>query len=192
MAQGPDRAAVGRRIRQARERSGLSQGALGDATGVRGQTVWRYEKGMLLPSADALDSLARALGVASRWLLWGDEAPAARVEPVDLPPIFAAFYQVAPDTTDDEKRRLEDRRWRDGLELTLEDLFAFRGMIRNAARRGLPPLSEREQEAERSRIAKGRPRGVLVPIPDDPPPVPKPARSPKPNRTRRSTGKTKR
>lgn len=104
----------------------------------------------------------------------------------DLPPAFAAFYaSVGADTTAEEKERLQDRRWREGLQVTLEDLLAFRMMIRNAKARGLPPLTEEEQELERRRIAKGRPRNVLVGAPAiSPNPVEAPERKAAPSKSR--------
>lgn len=71
----------GGRIRLAREASGLSRDALGIAIGVRGQTIYRWEREDIAPRADTLSRLADALSVDVRWLLTGrGRKPAAAHE----------------------------------------------------------------------------------------------------------------
>lgn len=72
-------AAVGRRIREARENVNLSQDALGDALepyGIRAdQTVIsRWELGMRTPWAKAIAAIARVTKVSTDWLM-GIEKP---------------------------------------------------------------------------------------------------------------------
>ncbi|MCC7542381.1 MAG: helix-turn-helix transcriptional regulator [Deltaproteobacteria bacterium] len=177
--------ARGVRLRDAREAAGKTIAQAADAIGARWHTVKRYEQGMA-PSPERLVLLAQFYGTTAERLMGQDGAagaPAVAHVEAELPVIFAAFYAspIGADTTDEEKQRLQDRRWREGLELTLEDLFSFRTMIRNAKKRGLPPLTEQEQELERTRIAKGRPRNVLVGDGKSPPP-PRPRTKPRPKR----------
>jgi transcriptional regulator with XRE-family HTH domain len=54
---------LGNRIRQLREKRGLTQGALADLMGVAQSTVNRYEKGERFPKGEHLRSLAHHLGV---------------------------------------------------------------------------------------------------------------------------------
>jgi transcriptional regulator with XRE-family HTH domain len=71
-------AALGARIRQARQARGLAQEDLGQLVGVRGLTISRAELGKTTPNARVLDALARQLGVSVDWLLTGQgRAPEA-------------------------------------------------------------------------------------------------------------------
>lgn len=67
------RMSIGERIRQARERAGVSQNDLGQRIGVLGQTIWRYEDGRIEPRGAVAVALAEALGVTTQWLLTGAE-----------------------------------------------------------------------------------------------------------------------
>ncbi len=61
--------AVARRIRQARERAGLTQEALAQRVRVETTTLSRYERGELGVSLEMLDRLADALDVPVRSML---------------------------------------------------------------------------------------------------------------------------
>lgn len=74
---GIDPKAVGRRIREARERKSLSQPELGGLIGKQGHQVWRYEDGRNVPGSDVIVPLAEHLGVSPAWLLYGREAAPA-------------------------------------------------------------------------------------------------------------------
>ena len=54
---------VGARIREARQRAGLTANQLGERVGRDRQTVYRWEWGSVEPSLDLLEKLAGALGV---------------------------------------------------------------------------------------------------------------------------------
>lgn len=62
----------GERLKQARERAGLSQEALGAASGVRLGTIWRYEKDSQEPRLSVIRDLASALNCDAGWLVSGD------------------------------------------------------------------------------------------------------------------------
>lgn len=71
------RQAVGTRIRRARQAAGLTQDDLARKVGLRGQTVYRYESGALLPGLVALEAIATVCAVTTDWLIRGvGEAPA--------------------------------------------------------------------------------------------------------------------
>lgn len=63
------------RIRELRERRGLSQDALADRAGISQQAIAHYEKGDRTPAADVLCNIADALGVESDYLLERSESP---------------------------------------------------------------------------------------------------------------------
>lgn len=68
-------AAVGARIRKARECAGFSKGTdFADKIGVRAHTLWRYEDGRITPRATVLLKIARACGTTIEWILTGDGA----------------------------------------------------------------------------------------------------------------------
>ncbi|MBP6796760.1 MAG: helix-turn-helix domain-containing protein [Luteimonas sp.] len=83
------------RIRTARTRAGMSQGALAEALGVSRSAVgnWESAKGRVSPSSERLSELALATGVSYEWLATGrgtplapiDGIPAADAEFVDDP-----------------------------------------------------------------------------------------------------------
>ena len=83
------------RIRTARTRAGMSQGALAEALGVSRSAVghWESAKGRVSPSRERLSELALATGVSYEWLATGrgtplapiDGIPAADAEFVDDP-----------------------------------------------------------------------------------------------------------
>jgi SOS-response transcriptional repressor LexA len=66
---------VGDRIREARERAGLSQAAVGAACDppISGQAVYKWEKGKAGPSGRNLDILAGLTGRSTKWFLYGVE-----------------------------------------------------------------------------------------------------------------------
>lgn len=57
------------RLRELRQKHGLSQEGLAVQIGVRGQQIWRYENGSQLPNADVVARLAIALGTSADYLL---------------------------------------------------------------------------------------------------------------------------
>lgn len=66
---------IGERIREARERAGLSQTELADRVGVRVPTMYRYERRGMVPRAATLARIADELGVTPQWIIEGGPAP---------------------------------------------------------------------------------------------------------------------
>ena len=62
---------VGRRLRTARKRSNLSQGALGDSVGLTFQQIQKHENGEVRISAGRLMNLANALEVPIEYFFKG-------------------------------------------------------------------------------------------------------------------------
>lgn len=58
---------LGRRVREARIRVGLSRGGLARAVGLTNTVVLKIEKGILSPPVEFLAALARARGVSLGW-----------------------------------------------------------------------------------------------------------------------------
>jgi transcriptional regulator with XRE-family HTH domain len=71
-------AAIGRRLRQRRERLGLSQRDLSEP-GVSYAYISRIESGARTPSVKALRKLAPKLGVSVAWLETGEQSPAEQL-----------------------------------------------------------------------------------------------------------------
>jgi len=69
-----DNAAIGERIRERREKLGLTQRGVASALQVSGQAVSKWERGESVPDVGVLIDLARLLGVSVDWLL-GSHAP---------------------------------------------------------------------------------------------------------------------
>ena len=74
---------LGKRLRRFRVTRGMTLTQLADATDhlVSSQTLSKYEKGTLQPSAKTLNRIAAALGIKSAQL-WGE--PPCDVEPIDF------------------------------------------------------------------------------------------------------------
>jgi len=66
-----DSAAIGRRIREARQLAGISQGDLAKALGMRQGPVCNIEKGRNAPSAAVLAQICRVIEVRADYLLLG-------------------------------------------------------------------------------------------------------------------------
>lgn len=65
----------GERVKEARNRRGLTQGKLGDLVGVQSNTVYRWEAGGPVPGAKTIKKLSDALGVSTDFLLGEGELP---------------------------------------------------------------------------------------------------------------------
>src|SRR5262245_19115453 len=81
----PERAFLGERLRQARERRGLSQAELARRIGTGVNQVPRYENGQAEPSPMQLKRLARSLEITSDYLLGLADSPTPLTIP-DLTP----------------------------------------------------------------------------------------------------------
>ena len=60
---------IGGRIREARDKMGLTQQQLGTLVGVSSQTVWSWEAGRVKPTHDHLEDLAYRCEMSTAWLL---------------------------------------------------------------------------------------------------------------------------
>lgn len=83
--------AVGARIAEARDRAGITNAsAFGRMIGVTPNTVYRYEKGDILPSFYVLEQVARSLAVSLDWLATG------RMREAPEPPASFAAWLATP------------------------------------------------------------------------------------------------
>jgi transcriptional regulator with XRE-family HTH domain len=92
-----DTKAVGRRVRQARVRAGLTQARLAEAAGVTDETVSRIERGAYEAAFSTIVVLARALGVSIDGLagLGGKERPVRSGSPL-VTELARAAEKLAP------------------------------------------------------------------------------------------------
>jgi transcriptional regulator with XRE-family HTH domain len=63
---------IGDRIKEARNKLGLTQAQLGLQVGVSSQTVWAWESGRVKPTHEHLEELAFRCQVSTAWLLGRD------------------------------------------------------------------------------------------------------------------------
>jgi transcriptional regulator with XRE-family HTH domain len=75
------------RVKETRERRGLSQQELADRTGIHVQQVYRIENAKSVPTADTLARLARELDVSADYLLGLTDDPEGHITEADLSPI---------------------------------------------------------------------------------------------------------
>ena len=115
-------AALGRRIRQAREEKKISRSRLANAVGVAKGTIDKWEIGWSHPSRDNMRSLSEALGVSEAFLRSG---AASEVDETDMPQadtgnddsdgvLVALLVKVASRLPEGRKREVVS-----GIELTL-------------------------------------------------------------------------
>ncbi|AXR62010.1 MULTISPECIES: helix-turn-helix domain-containing protein [Leptospira] len=85
----------GERFRQLRLQKNLSQGEIGELVGLHYTNIGRYERGLSMPSAEAVNKLAEVLGVSSDYLLNGskEEFAKAKFSDKDLLQMFQAVEQ---------------------------------------------------------------------------------------------------
>ncbi|MCS4089237.1 helix-turn-helix transcriptional regulator [Rhizobium sp. BK176] len=69
---------IGQRIKEARQKAGLTQEQLGEAIGKSRVALVRWEAGADF-STDLLDSLSEKLNVAPEWIMFGDRREAVGV-----------------------------------------------------------------------------------------------------------------
>ncbi len=84
----------GQRVRQLREKRGLTQEELAGAVGVTLGLVGRYERGEHLPTADKLLSLSRALHASADFLLRGEQNGADEKMPFKSARLFERFRVI--------------------------------------------------------------------------------------------------
>src|SRR5215475_7730956 len=129
MADDPVLAGLGRRVREARARRGLSLRVLAERSGLSERFLTQVEGGRGNISVRRLDQLARALGTSAAALLSGpDGAPPA-------PPIALLGLRGAGKTTIGRRlaRRLRipfvelDRRIEQAAGMSLAEIFALHG-----------------------------------------------------------------
>lgn len=103
-----DRAAISARLKEARERSGLTQSEMADILHVHERSVQDYESvNKTTVPFDRLDEWATATGVTKAWLLQGDEIVDAGER---LARIEGRLAELADGMTDllDEMRQLRE------------------------------------------------------------------------------------
>lgn len=66
--------ALGKRIRESRERAGIKQAELARRVGVITTTAWRWEDGRMEPGLEQLRKISRETGADLGWLVGGDAA----------------------------------------------------------------------------------------------------------------------
>jgi transcriptional regulator with XRE-family HTH domain len=87
---------IGQRIRQLRREREWSQEEFGNKVNIHWQSVGRYEKDQVIPTADILMRMAQAFGVSADYLLFGDNE-SLRVQNKELFKRFQQLDRVNPD-----------------------------------------------------------------------------------------------
>jgi len=73
---------LGKRLACLRERSGINQQKLSDATGISRSNLSKYEQDKVKPTSDAIVSLCEFYDVSADWLLRGIEPQTQKVEAI--------------------------------------------------------------------------------------------------------------
>ena len=118
-----------KKIRQARERAGLSAADLADKIGVSRNTVYGYESGISDPKSDGLAAIARACGCSVDFLLGLADIPGPAVVPVSISDeaiAAARDYDSLPDHARGAVRALLDYEISTAPPVAMIDLQIFR------------------------------------------------------------------
>ncbi|MBI5482172.1 MAG: helix-turn-helix transcriptional regulator [Deltaproteobacteria bacterium] len=104
----PDPPDLGVRVRQARERAGLTQAALAERAGVTDETIGRLERGAFEPALSTLVAVADALDVDLDSLVRpkGGSAATAREGPVPAGSALTRRLVLGFEVLDPEAQRL--------------------------------------------------------------------------------------
>ena len=103
---------ISERIRLTRQQKNMSQKALAEVAGVNLKSLSRYELGTSIPPADALKSIADALGISADALLSDDKVNIKDIE------LLKKFEVIQEMTGDDKNIVLKF------LDLTIRDFKA--------------------------------------------------------------------
>ena len=119
---------IGRRLKEAREKAGLTQDALGKLVGVTGSSITNYEKETSHPKEPIMYALINALGVDANFLFQDcvNTKPAAKNKPTTPEPyvaeVVATKYKrldrhgkqvVCAVITEEEKRIDSEYQWQE-------------------------------------------------------------------------------
>jgi len=80
-----DLAAMGQRLREAREAKKMTQAEVAERIGVKVPSYWRYESGGQEPGGEALAGLCKTLGVSAEWIMFGIPMPASPARHLEEP-----------------------------------------------------------------------------------------------------------
>jgi ribosome-binding protein aMBF1 (putative translation factor) len=90
------RETIGARIREARERAGMSQEQLASAIGSEAATVSRYETARRAISLEIVEQIARALNITTMELVAGSPSVAGRKLKVDERELLSTYRSMKP------------------------------------------------------------------------------------------------
>jgi transcriptional regulator with XRE-family HTH domain len=96
---------LGERLREARERLGLTQAQLGALLHVSGPTITRYETGVNKPNPETLRELAKVLRVSVDYLLGLTDLP---THSISVAKEAAALYRATEGLPPEDLERLYD------------------------------------------------------------------------------------
>lgn len=94
---------IGGRIKDERQRLGLSQAQVADKTGISREMWGKYERGVAVPGGEVLFSFAAA-GADIQYIMTGDRSPSSAES---LSPRAAALLDNFEHMGDEDKRALE-------------------------------------------------------------------------------------
>lgn len=83
---------IGRRIKEERDRKGMSLQDIADLTGVARSTVQRYETGRIAKiKLPVIESIARSLGVRPEWIIGKTESPYSNNDDTS---VLLSYYEL--------------------------------------------------------------------------------------------------
>ena len=74
---------LGKRLAYLRERTGINQQKLSDATGVSRSNLSKYEQDKVKPTSDAIVSLCNFYDISADWLLRGKEVEQSETQKIE-------------------------------------------------------------------------------------------------------------
>lgn len=98
---------IGEKIKELREKNGKTQLDVSKALDVTYQTIYKYEKGIAVPPADAILKLAEYFNVTTDYLLGRTDNPDMLNEPIQIAASMKDGLDIS-DMDDDEKKFIND------------------------------------------------------------------------------------
>lgn len=98
---------IGEKIKELREKNGKTQLDVSKALDVTYQTIYKYEKGIAVPPADAILKLAEYFNVTTDYLLGRTDNPDMLNEPIQIAASMKDGLDIS-DMDDDEKEFIND------------------------------------------------------------------------------------
>lgn len=158
------RVIVGRRLKEARNKAGMTQQQVADALGVARSTVATWESGQNDVDTATLKRLAEMYGTTTDWLLGSDDTP----DPQESPDMTERLMRVLEDLAASLREREAIERMRVEMErMRVEQVEAVRARAEAEREASIARILDAllgEKDVRREQAAAGEPGAREAPL----------------------------